>query len=136
VDEVEEVERRPGWDLAKGMVGPRYDFWFFLSASDPQGMLLPIAVPDGGSTWTDWTFGLTDGKSRVIVGVDEIVLVGRAEPLLDRLEELRDRWEGAGRPAAGDFVIEFVPKGDYIPEPDAMVIEREYHIELMRLPKI
>jgi protein-L-isoaspartate(D-aspartate) O-methyltransferase len=135
VDEVEEVERRPGWDLGKGMVAPRYDFWFFLSASDSRGMLLPISVPDEGSTWTDWTFGLRDGRSRVIVGVDEIVLVGRAELLLDRLEELRDRWEGAGRPAAGDFVIEFVPKGDHIPEPDGMVVEREYHTELLRLPK-
>lgn len=128
------VQKRPGWNLSKGM-GARWDVWFFMTASDQRVSLLAVPGGDDGSTWTDWTFGISEGSARVIVGTDELVLVGSAEPLLERLEHLYDTWDSAGRPTASDYDIEFITKGKFSPEPGALAIERKYNWQILRLPK-
>ena len=128
-----EIERRAGWNsLGKGMSG-RWNFWFFLTASDDRASLLEVPGKDDGDTWSQWTFGLKEGPSRVVVGDDELVLVGSAEHLLDRLNELHDLWESHGRPTAGDFDVEFVAKDSYKPRADDLAIERKYHHQILRL---
>lgn len=130
------VERRPGWDLGKGMGGARYDFWFFVTASEQRGSLLPVPGADDGTTWIDWTFGLAQGRARVVAAPDELVLVGKAEPLLERLNELFDLWETADRPSASDFEVEFFAKEDFTPTEGALAIERKYHWQVLKLPKV
>lgn len=126
----------PLWEkLEPGMGGKRYDFWFFASASDSRASLLPMPGEDDTSTWTNWTFGLAEKGARVVVGRDELLLVGKAESLLERLDQLHELWESAGRPSAFDFDVEFIKKSDGMaPTPEALAIERKYHWQVLRLP--
>lgn len=126
------VQREPGWHLRKGR-SDRWDFFYFLTASDPRASLLSVPGADDGHSWTHWTFGLREMGAAVILGADELVLVGEAESLLKRLEELRDLWESRGRPKASDYEVEFIPKQEFEPGPEDLVIERKYHWQVMQV---
>jgi protein-L-isoaspartate(D-aspartate) O-methyltransferase len=127
------IEKHPGWDLGKGM-SQRWHFWFFVTASDSRASLLEVPGQDDGDTWSKWTFGLREGSSKVVVGEDELVLVGKAEHLLEKLEQLHELWESRGRPFASDFEVQFVPKDSYVPTPDTLAIERKYHYQVLTPP--
>lgn len=126
------IETRPGWNIGKGM-NQRWDFWFFLTASDRRASLLPVPGQDDGDTWSNWTFGLKEGPARVVLGEDELVLVGDADQLLTRLSDVHELWESEGRPGASDFDVEFLPKGSSIAHPGAFSIERKYHYQILKL---
>lgn len=125
------VEQRPNWNIGTGM-SERWDFWFFLTASDSRASVLPVPGQDDGDTWSNWTFGLKEGSTSVVLGQDQLFLVGEADHLLARLNELHELWESEGRPAASDFDVEFVPKDSPTPR-SALAIERRYHHQILKL---
>lgn len=128
----QKIETRAGWNIGKGM-SQRWDFWFFLTASDSRASLLPVPGQDDGDTWSKWTFGLKEGSSSVVLGEDELVLVSEANQLLARLNELHELWESQGRPAASDFDVEFVPKDSSSHRSDPLSVERKYHHQILKL---
>ncbi len=79
-----DIQRRPGWDLEHG-IGGRWDLFFFVTASDRRASLLPVPGADDADSWSNWTFGLRDFDGAVVIGADELVLVGEAEALLKGL---------------------------------------------------
>lgn len=127
------VERKPGWDLGRRRQ-IRWDFFYFLTAADSRASLLPLPGADDDDGWTHWTYGLSEGGAAVIFAQDQLVLVGEAaQPLLDRLDEIRGLWESSGRPKASDYEVEFIPKQGFEPQPGVLAIERKYHWQVMHL---
>lgn len=131
VDEAK-IQRKPGWDFKKGMNG-RWDFFFFLTASDPRASLLSVPGTDDSDGWKYWSFGIKERDAAAIIGTDEMVLVGEAEPLLERLEEFHELWHASGRPKASDYEVEFIPREEFELGPGVLAIERKYHWQVMQV---
>lgn len=129
-----EFVEEPLWPDFESTKSSRFSFWYFLSAYDKRVALLDVPGTESKArSWLDFTFGLTDGRNRVVVGKDRIHLIGNPR-LRDRLEEGFRQWDEWGRPSASDWKIEFVSKGAEVKTSDRELrIERQYFDQILRL---